>query len=47
MNDPAQIGSQDKTTVFVSNAGHFPMLEKTAPEFRNVIASWLASHSDR
>lgn len=47
MNDPAQIGSHDKTTVFVSNAGHFPMLEKTAPEFRNVIASWLASHSDR
>jgi pimeloyl-ACP methyl ester carboxylesterase len=40
-------GSQDKTTVFVPAAGHFPMLEKTAPEFRNVIASWLAARSDR
>lgn len=40
-------GSRDKTTVFVPDAGHFPMLEKIAPEFRDVIASWLASHSDR
>jgi pimeloyl-ACP methyl ester carboxylesterase len=38
-------GTNDKRTAFVPNAGHFPMLEKTAPEFRNVISSWLASHS--
>ena len=41
------IGSQDKTTVFVPNAGHFPMLERTASQFRDVISSWLTSHSDR
>jgi pimeloyl-ACP methyl ester carboxylesterase len=38
-------GTADRTTAFVPRAGHFPMLEKTAPEFRNVISSWLASHS--
>ena len=37
-------GTSDKKTAFVPNAGHFPMLEKTAPEFRNVIAGWLVSH---
>jgi pimeloyl-ACP methyl ester carboxylesterase len=40
-------GTNDKTTVFVPRAGHFPMLERTAPEFRDVISSWLASHSGR
>src|SRR5256714_835158 len=29
-------GTTDKTTVFVPRAGHFPMLEKTAPAFRSV-----------
>jgi pimeloyl-ACP methyl ester carboxylesterase len=38
-------GSRDVTTAFIPDAGHFPMLERTAPEFRNVIASWLASRS--
>jgi pimeloyl-ACP methyl ester carboxylesterase len=37
-------GSNDKKTVFVPRAGHFPMLEKTAPEFRRVISTWLVSH---
>ena len=34
-------GSQDKTTVFIPNAAHFPMFERTAPDFRAVVASWL------
>ena len=38
-------GTQDKTTVFVPNSGHFPMLERTASTFRNVISSWIVSHS--
>jgi pimeloyl-ACP methyl ester carboxylesterase len=38
-------GTTDKTTVFVPRAGHFPMLEKTAPAFRSVVSNWLTSHS--
>ena len=34
-------GSQDKTTVFIPNAAHFPMFERTAPDFRRVVAWWL------
>ena len=37
-------GSRDRTTLFVPRAGHFPMLERSAPEFRNALASWLARH---
>jgi pimeloyl-ACP methyl ester carboxylesterase len=40
-------GSRDKRTVFVPRAGHFPMLERTASQFRHVISTWLTSHSDR
>jgi pimeloyl-ACP methyl ester carboxylesterase len=36
-------GSKDKTTVFVPNAGHFPMFERTAPQFRAAISTWLNS----
>jgi hypothetical protein len=36
--------SPDRTTYFVPNAGHFPMLEKTAPRFAAVLASWLTWH---
>ena len=35
-------GSSDRTTAFVRDAGHFPMLERTAPEFRALISDWLA-----
>jgi len=34
-------GSQDKTTIFIRNAGHFPMFERSAPLFRAAISSWL------
>jgi alpha-beta hydrolase superfamily lysophospholipase len=37
-------GSHDRTTVYVPGAAHFPMFEKTAPEFREVMSSWLRSH---
>jgi pimeloyl-ACP methyl ester carboxylesterase len=37
-------GSPDRTTYFVPRAGHFPMLERTAPQLRSVLAGWLAGH---
>jgi pimeloyl-ACP methyl ester carboxylesterase len=36
-------GSSDKSTVFIPNAGHFPMFEKTAPLFRSRVAEWLGT----
>jgi pimeloyl-ACP methyl ester carboxylesterase len=38
-------GSSDKRTVFIPNAGHFPMFEKTdtAKLFRSTLSSWLDS----
>jgi hypothetical protein len=36
--------SHDRTTVFVPRAGHFPMLELSAPEFRSALAAWLDRH---
>jgi hypothetical protein len=36
-------GSEDKTTVFIPDAEHYPMLELTAPQFRAAIASWLTT----
>ncbi|HKP90476.1 MAG TPA: alpha/beta hydrolase [Thermoleophilaceae bacterium] len=36
--------SRDTRTVFVPRAGHFPMLERTAPLFRDALASWLTRH---
>jgi pimeloyl-ACP methyl ester carboxylesterase len=36
--------SHDRTTVFVPAAGHFPMLERTAPVFRKALAAWLKRH---
>ncbi|MFL5824396.1 MAG: alpha/beta fold hydrolase [Solirubrobacteraceae bacterium] len=36
-------GSKDKTTVFIPDAGHFPMFEGSAPLFRAAISSWLDS----
>src|SRR3954469_7881589 len=36
-------GSSDKSTVFIANAGHFVMFEKTAPLFRASVSSWLDS----
>jgi pimeloyl-ACP methyl ester carboxylesterase len=37
-------GSHDKTTIFVPDAAHFPMFERTAPQFRQDVASWLDAH---
>ena len=37
-------GSPSTKTVFVPRAGHFPMLERTAPLFRDALASWLTRH---
>jgi pimeloyl-ACP methyl ester carboxylesterase len=34
--------SRDVTTAFVPDAGHFPMLERSAPQFRQTLAVWLA-----
>ena len=35
--------SPDKQTVFIPEAGHFPMFERTAPIFDSVMSGWLAS----
>jgi pimeloyl-ACP methyl ester carboxylesterase len=37
-------GSADRTTIFVPNAGHFPMLDRSAPRFRQALSSWLDRH---
>jgi pimeloyl-ACP methyl ester carboxylesterase len=34
-------GSSDTTTAFIPDASHFPMFERTAPTFRQLLASWL------
>jgi pimeloyl-ACP methyl ester carboxylesterase len=36
-------GSPDKQTVFIPEAAHFPMFERTAPKFDSVMSGWLAS----
>jgi pimeloyl-ACP methyl ester carboxylesterase len=36
-------GSPDKQTVFIPEARHFPMFERTAPKFDAVMSNWLAS----
>jgi pimeloyl-ACP methyl ester carboxylesterase len=36
-------GSSDKSTVFIPNAGHFTMFEKTAWRLRDAVSSWLES----
>jgi pimeloyl-ACP methyl ester carboxylesterase len=36
-------GSSDKSTVFIPEAGHFPMFEKTAPLFDGLMSGWLGS----
>jgi pimeloyl-ACP methyl ester carboxylesterase len=36
-------GSSDRSTVFIPNAGHFVMFEKTAPLFRSAMSTWLDS----
>src|SRR5205823_6254144 len=38
-------GSHDKTTVYIPNAAHFPMFERSAPEFVKVMSSWLRAHN--
>lgn len=34
-------GSADVTAVTLPDTGHYPMLERIAPRFRAVVASWL------
>jgi pimeloyl-ACP methyl ester carboxylesterase len=34
-------GSPDATTAFIPDASHFPMFERTASTFRQVLATWL------
>jgi pimeloyl-ACP methyl ester carboxylesterase len=34
-------GSADVTSVLLKDTGHFPMLERTAPELRAIVADWL------
>jgi len=36
-------GSPDKSTVFIPEAGHFPMLGRTAPRFDATMSAWLSS----
>jgi pimeloyl-ACP methyl ester carboxylesterase len=36
-------GSSDKSTVFIPNAGHFIMFERTAPKLRFAVSTWLGS----
>ena len=38
-------GSADKHTVFIPDAAHFPMFERSAPQFRALVATWLGSHA--
>lgn len=35
-------GSRDVTAVSLPGTGHYPMLERTAPRFRALVAAWLA-----
>ena len=35
-------GSHDVTAVPIPNAGHFPMLERVAPQLRALVATWLS-----
>src|SRR5436190_3311053 len=36
-------GSPDKSTVFISEAGHFPMFSRTAEKFDSTMSAWLRS----
>ena len=36
-------GSSDAGTIFIPEAGHFPMFERTAPLFYSAISSWLGA----
>jgi hypothetical protein len=36
-------GSSDKSTVFVPEARHFPMFERTVPQFYAVMSQWLSA----
>ena len=36
-------GSPDKSTVFISEAGHFVMFSRTAPLFYKALSEWLSS----
>jgi pimeloyl-ACP methyl ester carboxylesterase len=36
-------GSNDKSTVFIPDARHFPMFERTVPQFYAVMSQWLSA----
>src|SRR5436190_19860149 len=40
-------GSPDKSTVFISEAGHFPMFSRTAEVFDSTMSTWLRSRFPR
>jgi hypothetical protein len=37
-------GSSDVTAVSIPGTGHFPMFERTLPQFRGIFANWLTGH---
>lgn len=40
-------GSNDVTAISLPDTGHYPMLERTAPQFRTILAKWLNGHGFR
>jgi pimeloyl-ACP methyl ester carboxylesterase len=40
-------GTSDVTAVRLSNTGHYPMFERTAPRLRSLVARWLTRHGFR
>jgi pimeloyl-ACP methyl ester carboxylesterase len=37
-------GSSDVTAVSIRRTGHYPMFERTLPQFRKIFANWLTEH---
>ena len=40
---PEPLTNCDVQVEFLADTGHFPMLEKTVPQFRALVADWLCS----
>jgi pimeloyl-ACP methyl ester carboxylesterase len=38
-------GSKDVTVAILAKTGHFPMFERTAPQFRGIVSRWLGRHA--
>jgi pimeloyl-ACP methyl ester carboxylesterase len=41
--EPAPLTNCDVQVQWLAGTGHFPMLERTAPQFRALVADWLCS----